>query len=162
MNLIQFCANKISRTFYIGTYVTVLLIAALCSTTTTSVYARDHKHSTEQLALKLETDFWTAVVNHDETTISNQTAEIFQGIGNGVGIFTRTQAINAVLSASLKSFAFENLIATRHNSFLVVSFNFVVDPSAGSLQSGPRLHVWKKIDDKWQLVSTSFSFNSLG
>lgn len=155
MKCVQSCANRLLNVFRLGTLASVFVLAFLCSIMVTTVYANDHHQSNQKLATELETKFWT-LVEHNDSSISSIIAEIFQGV-SPEGIINRNDLLALVASTPpFNSFSFENLKATRHNSFLVVSYQLIINQTSGS-QLSTHLHVWKKIEDHWQLVGGSGS-----
>lgn len=115
-----------------------------------------HPHESKdplELALALETNFWTLVQNHEVKKFSKLLASIFQGI-NISGAFDREEEIAGLATATLSSFSLNNPRATRFRDVLVFTYDFVATDS--NLTNGPTISVWKKHDHSWKIVSHSF------
>jgi len=112
---------------------------------------------TLQLAIRLETEFWTAVQARDLGQLSSILAPEFQSLGElDIGGISRIQEIRNLISSNLNSFLLSNVVATRKHSVLVISYFLTVAENRTDVISGPALSTWKKTKDGWQMVSNVF------
>jgi hypothetical protein len=122
--------------------------------------------STQELARRLEHNFWTDVENGDIQAFSRKISSIFQG-GSRDGIVNQSQEIVNLISLDLNDFVIHDLIATQQHDVLVVSYRF--DSIIGiTLHFQNIISVWKLVGkhsrgscdcsdkkNRWRLVSQS-------
>jgi hypothetical protein len=136
-----------------------LFSMALLTMNTDSLRAHDHscEHlnelSTERIANKLETNFWTVVQTHKNHELSEIISPSFQGLGPS-GAITREEEISVLEASTIESFSLQNMIATRTEDVLIITYHFGYTGTV--LTNGPTLSVWKKGKKHWILVSHSF------
>jgi len=113
-----------------------------------------------QLAIRLETEFWTAVQTHNLGQLSSILAPEFQALGGenfmAFGAISRTQEIVELMSSHLAGFLLSNVVATRKHNVLVITYFLIVSGNSTGIVSGPTLSTWKKTKEGWQMVSHAF------
>jgi len=108
-----------------------------------------------RLAIKLETEFWTAVQTHDLGQLSDILAPEFQGFGGVFDVISRIQEIQGLMDSTLTGFLLSNVVATRNHKVLVITYFLMVSENS-TIIPGPTLSTWKKTKDGWQMVSHAF------
>lgn len=139
-----------------GIIIGILSFFALCSGNASEIKCHHNDQSsknTEELALRLETKFWTLVQTHETEKLHRLISSIFQGL-NLTDVINRDQQVAELTNTTLFSFKIENLIAKRHKDVLVTSYTLFI--LGINLANGENVSTWQKTKDGWKLISHSF------
>lgn len=111
-----------------------------------------HRHNPVDLAIALDTEFWTAVQNHDTETLGRLiSTRLFQGASIATGVVNEAQLIAILNALSITGFSLNNVAANLHEKVLTVSY--VLIATGATPLDELILETWRKDDGKWRLVS---------
>ncbi len=150
--MLSFIARKATRVCTLGLVSSLVALGVVG--TSQNAYAEETFHTpTEQLAKKLVKRFWTAVKHQHVHAYSNLLAPQFQGM-NISGSFTRSQQISGLKNLTLTKFKISQLVASRHNDALVVTYNFTA--KGKHVVSGPSMDIWQRQGRHWKQISHTY------